>query len=101
MIGRDTFSVLAPVLGPQQKNWPCYPLPLLLAVSIVPNTGYVTFELLLHAAFVADESWSDTLEPARNPDLLANFSDCCVMTSLCALLTVLSKLGRVLYPAAG
>ena len=65
------------------------------------DTKYVTFELLLHAAFVADESWSDTLEPARNPDLLANFSDCCVMTSLCALLTVLSKLGRVLYPAAG
>ena len=98
MIGRDTFSALAPVLGSFQKNWLGHPLPLFMAVSMIPN---ILFELLLHAAFVADESWSDTLEPARNPDLLANFSDCCVMTSLCALLTVLSKLGRVLYPAAG
>ena len=30
-----------------------------------PETKYVTFELLLHAAFVADEISGDMLEPAR------------------------------------
>ena len=30
------------------------------------DTQYVTFELLLHAAFVADEIWVFMLEPARN-----------------------------------
>ena len=29
------------------------------------DTKYVTFEFLLHAAFVADEFWGDKLEPAR------------------------------------
>ena len=29
------------------------------------DTKYVTFELLLHAAFVADEIWGFMLEPAR------------------------------------
>ena len=29
------------------------------------DTKYVTFESLLHATFVADESWGDMLEPAR------------------------------------
>ena len=29
------------------------------------DTKYVTFELLLHAAFVADEIWVFVLEPAR------------------------------------
>ena len=29
------------------------------------GTKYVTFELLLHAAFVADEIWGFMLEPAR------------------------------------
>ena len=38
LIGRDTFSVLAPVLGPSQKNWLCHPLPLFMAVSMIPNT---------------------------------------------------------------
>ena len=28
------------------------------------HTKCVTFELVLHAAFVADEIWGDTLEPA-------------------------------------
>ena len=35
---------------------------------MMPNTDstkYVALELLLHAAFVADETWGDTLEPAR------------------------------------
>ena len=42
------------------------PLPLLLmAVSMIPNTECVTIELLLHAAFVADQIRGDTLEPAR------------------------------------
>ena len=29
------------------------------------DTKYVVFELLLHAAFVADENWSFMLEPAH------------------------------------
>ena len=29
------------------------------------DTKYVAFELLLHAAFVADENWGDMLEAAR------------------------------------
>ena len=29
------------------------------------DTKYVTFELLMHAAFVADEIWGFMLEPAR------------------------------------
>ena len=29
------------------------------------DTKYVTFEFLVHAAFVADEIWGDILEPAR------------------------------------
>ena len=29
------------------------------------ETKCVTFELLMHAAFVADEIWGDMLEPAR------------------------------------
>ena len=29
------------------------------------DTKYVTFEQLLHAAFVADTIWGDKLEPAR------------------------------------
>ena len=33
------------------------------------DTKYVTFELLLHAAFVADEIWGFTLEPARRVKL--------------------------------
>ena len=58
MIGRDTFSALTPVLGPLQKNWLCHPLPLLVAVSMIPRTSkYVTFEWLLHAAFVPDKIW--------------------------------------------
>ena len=62
MIGRDTFSALAPALGPQQKK---------LAVTLFHcswrqhDTRYATFELLLHAAFVADEIWGFMLEPAR------------------------------------
>ena len=30
------------------------------------DTKYVTFELLMHAAFVADEIWGFMLEPARS-----------------------------------
>ena len=35
-----------------------------MAVSMIPKC--VTFELILHVAFVADENWGDTLEPACN-----------------------------------
>ena len=64
MIGRDTFSVLEPVLAPQQKKMAMSPS------STVHDgqhdTKYVTFELLMHAAFVADEIWGFMLEPARS-----------------------------------
>ena len=45
-----------------------------MAVSMIPNTEYVTLEFLLHAAFVTDEIWGYMLEPARmysyvTPDL--------------------------------
>ena len=55
--------MLAPVLDPLTKK---------LAMSPSSNvhdgqheTKYVTFELLMHAAFVADEIWGFMLEPAR------------------------------------
>ena len=32
------------------------------------DTNYVTFELLLNAAFVADENWGDMLEPGRKEE---------------------------------
>ena len=39
--------------------------PLSMAVSMIPITSYVTFELLLNAAIVADESCGYMLEPAH------------------------------------
>ena len=60
MIDRDTFSALAPVLGPEQKM--AMP-PSSTVHGGQHDTEYVTFELLLHAAFVADETWHDMLEP--------------------------------------
>ena len=62
MIGWDTFSAVAPVLGPKQK--------LAMSPSSTVHGGqhdtkYVTFELLLRAAFLADIFWGDKLEPAR------------------------------------
>ena len=64
MIGRDTFSVPAPVLGPSQKK-------LAMSPSSTVHGGqhdakYVTFELIMHAAFVADSIWVFMLEPARS-----------------------------------
>ena len=50
--GGETFSPPASALGPQQKNWLCHPLPLTVQRG-QHNTKYVTFELLLHAAFMA------------------------------------------------
>ena len=64
MIGRDTFSELASA-SPGS-------LPKKLAMSPSStvhggqhDTKYVKFELLMHAAFVADEVWGFMLEPAR------------------------------------
>ena len=53
MIGRDTFSVLAPVLGPYRKKLAMSPSSTVHGGQ--HDTEYVTFEFLLHAAFVADE----------------------------------------------
>ena len=59
VVGRDTFSALAPTLGRYQKNCLCDPLPLFMAFSMIPK--YVTFELLLRSAFVAGVDWGLTL----------------------------------------
>ena len=61
MIGRDIFSALAPVLGLDKK--------MAMSASSTDDGGqhdtkYVTFELLMHVAFVADEIWGFMLEPA-------------------------------------
>ena len=63
MIGRDTFSVLAPVLVIEQNGYACHPLPLVHGGQ--HDTKYMTCELLLHAAFVADEISGFALETAR------------------------------------
>ena len=64
MIGRDTFSALAPVLHPQPKK-----LATLLSSTVVHggqhDTKYVTFDLIMNAAFVADEVRGFMLDPAR------------------------------------
>ena len=64
MIGRDAFSVLAPVLGPYKKKWLCHPLPRFMAVSTIPNMWHRSFANA-YAAVVADEIWGFMLEPAR------------------------------------
>ena len=64
MIGRDTLSALAPVLGPSQKKLAMSPFSTAVHGG-QHDTKYVTFEFLVHAAFVADEIWGDILEPAR------------------------------------
>ena len=38
------------------------------------DTKYVTFELLMHAEFVADEIWGFMLEPARTRNFLCHNS---------------------------
>ena len=63
MIGRDTFSVLAPALGPLTKKLAMSPPSTVHGGQ--HDTKYGTFELLMHAAFVADEICSFMLEPAR------------------------------------
>ena len=35
---RTRFSPLAPVVGPERKNWLRHPLPLFMAVSMILNT---------------------------------------------------------------
>ena len=48
VIGRDTFSVLAAVLGPQQK-WLCHPLPLFMAVSMMLSMWYSSRYCMRHS----------------------------------------------------
>ena len=44
------------------------------------DTKYVVFELLMHAAFVADEIWGFMPEPARSTNILvATFSAACTV----------------------
>ena len=55
--------MLAPVLGPEQQK-------LAMSASSTVHGGqrdteHITFELLMHAAFVADEIWGFTLGLAR------------------------------------
>ena len=65
MIGRDTFSALAPVLGPQQKKLASSMSPSCTVHGGQHDTKHVAFEFLLHAAFVADEIRGNMLEPAH------------------------------------
>ena len=37
VVGGDTFSPLAPILGPEKKEWPYHPLLLFVGVNMVPN----------------------------------------------------------------
>ena len=60
VIGRDTVSAQAPVLGPYKKNWLFHRLPRTVHGG-QHDTKNVTFELLLHEAFVADENWGFSL----------------------------------------
>ena len=62
MIGRNTFSAQAPVLGPEQKSWLS---PSSTVYGGQHDTKYVPFELIWQAAFVADEIWGFMREPAR------------------------------------
>ena len=62
VVGGDTFSPLAAVLGPEQKQWLCHPLPLFMAVSMIPNMWHSS---ILHAAFMADKILGGKLELAR------------------------------------
>ena len=63
MIGLGTFSALAPVLGPYKKKLAMSPSSTVHGGQ--NDTKYVTYELLMHAALVADEIWGGALEPAR------------------------------------
>ena len=42
------------------------------------DTKYVTFELLMHAAFVANEIWGFTPEPARRWRLVTSYHQVCI-----------------------
>ena len=64
MIGPDTFSGLAPVLlGSSTKEMVMSPSSTVHCGQ--DETKYVTFKLLMHAAFVVDEIWGFLPEPAR------------------------------------
>ena len=53
-------------LGPEQRHCLCH-LSLVLTVSLILNTSYVTFEKLVRTAFfVEDAIWGDKLEPVRS-----------------------------------
>ena len=68
MIDPDTFSAIAPVLG-QTKSLALPPSSTVCGGQY--GTKNVTFELSLHAAFVADEVWDFMLESARMEFLTA------------------------------
>ena len=43
VVGGNTFSPLAPILGPEKKR-SCHPRLLFVGVNMIPNTWYITFE---------------------------------------------------------
>ena len=63
MIGLDTFSALAPVLGPPTKKL-ATPLPLFMAVSMIPKICDIRVSIAC-GIFVADKNWGFMLEAAR------------------------------------
>ena len=54
------FGASASLRPLTKKNWACHSS---TVHGGLHDTKYVTVELLLHVAFVADEIWGDTLEP--------------------------------------
>ena len=70
MVGRDSFSPLAPALGSTRTSTKNTGYVTLfrrsLVVSMMPNTRYITFEQILQAAFVTDTIWGVQLKPARS-----------------------------------
>ena len=63
MIGRDTFFGAS--ASPRPLTFLFWLSPSSNVHGGQHDTKYVKFELLMHAAFVADEIWGFVLEPAR------------------------------------
>ena len=65
MIGRDTFSALAPARGLQPKNWLCDPIPQFMAVSMIRNMWHSScYEYRMRHSWLT-KVWGFMLGPAR------------------------------------
>ena len=60
--GGDTFILpLAPVIAPEQKNWPCHPLPLFMAVSMILNLWHSSSYCMPHSWLTQFGAFSSSL----------------------------------------